>query len=116
MVILMIPLVILSIAVAGRKGKSMVKYGLLAIIPIANLFCFLYLISLTDKKVTDKLDSILEILEKNRTLERLQYFLHIGYYAIFYKHIDLLFSFLILKDIPRINKYRISESINIPAL
>ena len=64
MIILAIPLAILNFNIAKRKGKSSGLFAFLGLIPLVNFFSFLYLISLIDKEVIDKLNSIIEKLNK----------------------------------------------------
>ena len=59
MIIMTIPLIILNYSTAGRKGKSQGLYMFLGFIPLINMFSFLYLVSITDKEVLDKIDLIL---------------------------------------------------------
>ena len=63
-ILMTITFVVLSYHVAKRKGKSPGLFFLLSFIPFINLFLFIYLISLTDKSVLDKLDLIMEIVDK----------------------------------------------------
>ncbi|MBN2436413.1 MAG: hypothetical protein JXK07_14215 [Spirochaetes bacterium] len=64
MILLTIPMIVLNCKVAKRKGRSQVLYLILSVIPIVNFFSCLYLISLTDIEVVEKLNSILEKLDK----------------------------------------------------
>lgn len=64
MLIVAIPVIILNYKIAIRKGKSQGLYAILGIIPVVNFFCFLYLISLTDKELIDKLNVIYDKLNK----------------------------------------------------
>lgn len=61
------PFIFLNAAIAAKKGRSMVKYGLLGLLPIANFYCAIYLVSLPDIAIKEKLDEILEKLNKNST-------------------------------------------------
>lgn len=58
-VILMIPVVVLNVSIAKRKGKNAAEYGWLSVIPFVGYFLAIYLISLTDKSLQDKVDRIL---------------------------------------------------------
>ena len=60
-----IPLLILVIFISKRKGKNPIKYALLSFIPFAVFYIILYLISLTDQVVNEKMDKIINLLEKN---------------------------------------------------
>lgn len=55
-----IPLAILNANIAKRKGRSGAKFGWLTMIPFAGVFFSIYLASLTDKELIDKIDKILE--------------------------------------------------------
>ncbi len=63
LIIMMIPIVILNITIAKRKGKNAVVYGIFSIIPAVGLFISVYLASLTDKSVNEKIDKIIKSLE-----------------------------------------------------
>jgi len=45
---------VFSIPISSRKGKSFI-YPLLCLIPLVTFFILLYLVSLTDKQVLDRL-------------------------------------------------------------
>ena len=62
--ILAIPMIILNIVTAGRKGASRVLFGILGAVPFVNIISFMYLVSLTDRAVIDALQKIMEKLEK----------------------------------------------------
>ena len=64
MLIISIPIIILNISIAKRKGKEKILFGILGAIPIANFISMLYLISLTDKEILEKLDEIINHLNK----------------------------------------------------
>lgn len=55
-----LPFIFLNQSVARKKGKSSAMYGVLGAIFIVNFFCYLYLISLPDKSIVEKLDKLLE--------------------------------------------------------
>jgi Co/Zn/Cd efflux system component len=59
-----IPLALVNANIANRKGRSKTFYGWMSIIPFVGMFMSLFLISLTDKAVVDKIDRLLEALEK----------------------------------------------------
>ncbi len=63
--IIMIPIAILNAAIARRKGKSAAQFGWLSVIPFVGYFLAIYLLSLTDKALQDKVDRILEMLSAN---------------------------------------------------
>ncbi len=56
----MIPFAILNATIAKRKGKNAAEFGWLSVIPFVGFFVAVYLLSLTDKALQDKLDRILE--------------------------------------------------------
>ena len=58
-----IPFVILNIIICPRKGKNPVLFGLLSIIPLIGVYLAIYLVSITDKSVIDKIDLIITKLE-----------------------------------------------------
>jgi len=59
--IIMIPIAILNATIAKRKGKNAAEFGWLSVIPFVGYFVAIYLLSLTDKALQDKVDRILEI-------------------------------------------------------
>jgi hypothetical protein len=63
-VILSVPAIILNVLVAKRKGKSRALFGWLSVIPYLGYLLLFYLISLPDEDMTEKIDRILAILEK----------------------------------------------------
>jgi hypothetical protein len=64
--LIMIPIAILNATIAKRKGKSAAEFGWLSVIPIVGYFITIYLISLTDKALLDKVDKILETISSGR--------------------------------------------------
>ena len=62
LLLLMVPIAILNATIAKRKGKNAAEYGWLSIIPIVGYFVAIYLLSLTDKALQDKVDKIIEML------------------------------------------------------
>lgn len=62
--LLIIPILFVNAAIAKRKGRSQVKYILLSLIPLVGIYLLWNLISLPDKDLKDKIDQILEIVEK----------------------------------------------------
>jgi hypothetical protein len=60
--LIMVPIAILNATIAKRKGKSAAEFGWLSAIPLVGYFVSIYLISLTDKALMDKVDKILESL------------------------------------------------------
>ena len=50
--------------IASRKAKSRALFGWITAIPLVGHFMFVFLVSLPDKDVVDKIDRILEKLEK----------------------------------------------------
>ncbi len=63
--LLTIPMAILNASIAKRKGKSSSEFGWLSIIPFVGYLLTIYLVSLTDKALLDKIDKILNILPLN---------------------------------------------------
>ena len=63
-IFIMIPLAILNSSIAKRKGKSGARFGWLSVIPFVGYILAIYLISLTDKAVIEKLDQLLKNTEK----------------------------------------------------
>ena len=59
-----IPLALVNANIAKRKGRSKTFYGWMSIIPFVGMFMSLFLISLTDKAVLDKIDRLLDAVEK----------------------------------------------------
>jgi uncharacterized membrane protein (GlpM family) len=57
-----IPIAFLNANIAKRKGKSAAEFGWLSVIPFVGYFVAIYLVSLTDKALMDKVDKILESL------------------------------------------------------
>jgi hypothetical protein len=57
-----IPIAILNANIAKRKGKSAAEFGWLSVIPFVGYFIAIYLVSLTDKALMDKVDKIIESL------------------------------------------------------
>ncbi|MCP4975351.1 MAG: hypothetical protein GY931_04245 [Maribacter sp.] len=53
--ILMIPFIVLNVKIAKRKGKNSILFGFLSVIPLVNFWCSIYLASLTDTKIKEKL-------------------------------------------------------------
>jgi len=66
MIIIAIPFLFLNPAIADRKGKNKIKYGLLGILPVVNMFSALYLASLPDKMILERLDTIINKLENRQ--------------------------------------------------
>ena len=59
-VLISIPFAILNTYIARRKGRSGAVYGWLSVIPMVGQLLAVYLLSLTDKELLDKVDRILE--------------------------------------------------------
>ena len=59
LVITQIPIWIICIRLARRKGLSVPLYASTGWIPLLNLFYVSYLVGLTDREVYDKLDAIM---------------------------------------------------------
>jgi len=58
-----IPIVIFNMFLSKRKGRNVLLYGALSFIPIVSLYLALYLASLTDKSISEKIDKIISLLE-----------------------------------------------------
>jgi hypothetical protein len=56
-------ILIISVPVTKRKGKSLVKTVLFTFIPIVNIFYLFWIISLTDKSVIDDINALKEKLK-----------------------------------------------------
>ncbi len=63
MIVISIPIIIMNILLAKRKGQNMTLYFFISIIPFVGYFAAIYLASLTDKSINEKIDRILELLE-----------------------------------------------------
>lgn len=61
--IMTVPIIIFNIFLSKRKGRSPFLYGILSIIPFVGLYLAIYLASLTDKIISEKIDKIISILE-----------------------------------------------------
>lgn len=59
-----IPLALVNASIAKRKGKSGVLYGWLSLIPVLGYLLAIYLISLPDKELLDRVTQILDILQR----------------------------------------------------
>ncbi len=72
---LMLPLifsiafVFLNASIARRKGRNPAIFGPLSIFPLVNLVLAVYLVSLPDQEMMDKLDAILKALNKEQPLK-----------------------------------------------
>lgn len=60
-----LPAFIVMVLLALNKGRSVVLWGLLGIIPFFSYICMFYIIGASNLRVEKKIDRILEILEKN---------------------------------------------------
>ena len=63
LIIITLPIIIFNIFLAKRKGKSPLIYGFLSIIPLIGMYLAIYLASLTDKSVINKIEQIITLLE-----------------------------------------------------
>ncbi len=61
--IMTIPIVIFNMFLSKRKGRNVILYGALSFIPFVGFYLAIYLASLTDKSVNDKIDKIISLLE-----------------------------------------------------
>ena len=66
LIIMTIPIIILNITIAIRKDKNPALYGVLSVIPMIGFFLCLYLASLTDKAINEKIEKIINILESRQ--------------------------------------------------
>ena len=66
LIIMTIPVIILNITIAIRKGKNPAVYGVISVIPMIGFFLCLYLASLTDKAINEKIEKIINILESRQ--------------------------------------------------
>ena len=62
--IMTIPILILNIFIALRKGKNSVLFGILSLLPLVGFYIAIYLSSLTDKSIDEKIDKILNLIEQ----------------------------------------------------
>jgi hypothetical protein len=60
LILITIPFAILNGVIARRKGKSSVLFGLLRLIPFLGLLFAIYLVSLHDKDLIDKINRLLD--------------------------------------------------------
>jgi hypothetical protein len=67
MLLMSIPILIMNIILAKRKGRNAVLYFVISIIPLAGYFAAIFLASLTDKSINDKINRILEMLESKNS-------------------------------------------------
>ena len=63
LLIMSIPILIFNIFLAKRKGKNPVYYGILSLIPLVGFYLAIYLASLIDKSINEKIDKIINMLE-----------------------------------------------------
>jgi hypothetical protein len=63
LLIMTIPIVIFNVFLSKRKGRNPIAYGALSLIPLVNFYLAVYLASLTDKSISDKIDKIITLLE-----------------------------------------------------
>ncbi len=62
-VLIEIPIAVLNANIARRKGRSGAMFGWLSVIPVVGYLLAIYLLSLTDKALLDKIDSLAAVLE-----------------------------------------------------
>lgn len=67
LLVLSIPIIIFNVFLAKRKGRNPFLYGALSIIPLIGFYLAIYLASLTDKSLSEKIDKIINLLE-SRTI------------------------------------------------
>ncbi len=67
LVIIMVPLIFVVRKLAIEKGKNVVLWTILACIPIVNFIILWYIVGTPNKRLEDKLDKILEYLDKSES-------------------------------------------------
>jgi hypothetical protein len=60
MILLSIPFMILNGIISKRKGKNQIGYILLSLLPLVGFCLTIYLVSLLDKDIQDKINKIYE--------------------------------------------------------
>ena len=63
LIIMTVPIIIFNALLSKRKGKNPFIYGSFSIIPLVGFYLAIYLASLTDKSLCEKVDKILSLLE-----------------------------------------------------
>ncbi|MFH2046789.1 MAG: hypothetical protein ABIK92_16785 [Pseudomonadota bacterium] len=63
LILMTLPIIIFNIFLSKRKGRRPFLYGILSIIPVVGFYLALYLASLTDKTISEKIDKIISLLE-----------------------------------------------------
>jgi len=63
LIMMTMPIVIINIFIAKRKGRNPILHGALSLIPLVGFYLAIYLASLTDKSVGEKIDKIIQLLE-----------------------------------------------------
>jgi hypothetical protein len=63
LIIMTIPIVIFNVFLSKRKGRDPIVFGVLSVIPLVGFYLALYLASLTDKSISEKIDKIITLLE-----------------------------------------------------
>lgn len=66
-VILMIPLIFIIRKLAMEKGMNVILWTILACIPIVNFVILWYIVGTPSKRLEDKIDKILESLNKSES-------------------------------------------------
>lgn len=56
--LILVATAVLASVIAGRKGQNQILFAILGLIPIVNMLSLIWLISITDKAVYDRLDEI----------------------------------------------------------
>ncbi len=62
--IVLIPLILINYFLAKEKGKNVLLWTLLSIIPIVNYFILFYLIGTPDLIISNKLDKLIKEVEE----------------------------------------------------
>ncbi len=63
LMVMTIPIIIFNVFLSKRKGKNPILYGALSLFPLVGFYLAIYLASLTDKSISEKIDKIINLLE-----------------------------------------------------
>lgn len=64
LVLLMIPMIFVIRQLAKEKGKNITLWTVLACIPFVNFIILPYIVGTPSKKIEDKMDKLIELLNK----------------------------------------------------
>lgn len=56
--LILVATAILASVIAGRKGQNQIVFAILGLIPIVNILSLIWLISITDQEIYDRLDDL----------------------------------------------------------